>query len=260
MREVAADSTLGASEAQQRFQTALSKAIQDALAATKINPNNYQNWVMLGNVYGIVVPLKIEGAYDNAKTAYDRAIVLNPTNPSLLYVLAQLENAQGNGIAAEETLIQTITLKRDYPQAIFLRSQLQVQLGKAKEALQAAEAAAYFAPNDPTIIFQVGILRSANGDNAGAVAALSRSVELNPQYANARFFLGVMYAISGDYAKAIKELEAVAAISPENAEAVASDLAALRAGKNPFPQSRLGALGIPQKVTEAPQPATTTGQ
>ncbi len=260
MREVAADSTLGASEAQQRFQTALSKAIQDALAATKINPNNYQNWVMLGNVYGIVVPLKIEGAYDNAKTAYDRAIVLNPTNPSLLYVLAQLEIAQGNGIAAEETLIQTITLKRDYTQAIFLLSQLEVQLGKAKEALQAAEAAAYFAPNDPTIIFQVGILRSANGDNAGAVAALSRSVELNPQYANARFFLGVMYAISGDYAKAIKELEAVAAISPENAEAVASDLAALRAGKNPFPQSRLGALGIPQKVTEAPQPATTTGQ
>ncbi len=260
MREIAADDTLGASEAQQRFQTALSKAIQDALAATKMNPNNYQNWVMLGNVYGIVVPLKIEGAYDNAKTAYDRAIALNPTNPSLLYVLAQLEIAQGNGIAAEGVLIQTITLKRDYTQAIFLLSQLMVQLGKAKEALQAAEAAAYFAPNDPTVIFQVGILRSANGDNAGAIAALARSVELNPQYANARFFLGVMYAISGDYAKAIKELETVAAISPENAEAVASDLATLRAGKNPFPQSRLGALGIPQKVSEAPAPATTVGQ
>jgi tetratricopeptide (TPR) repeat protein len=260
MREVAADTTLGASEAQQRFQAALSKAIQDALAATKINPNNYQNWVMLGNVYGIVVPLKIDGAYDNAKTAYDRAIALNPTNPSLLYVLAQLEIAQGNGVAAEETLIQTITLKRDYTQAIFLLSQLEVQLGKAKEALQAAEAAAYFAPNDATVIFQVGILRSANGDTPGAIAALARSVELNPQYANARFFLGVMYAISGDLAKAITELEAVAAISPENAEAVANDLAALRNGKNPFPQSRLGALGIPQKVTEAPAPATTTGQ
>jgi tetratricopeptide (TPR) repeat protein len=260
MREIAADETLGATEAQQRFQATLSKAIQDALAATKINPNNYQNWVMLGNVYGIVVPLKIEGAYDNAKTAYDRAIALNPTNPSLLYVLAQLEIAQGNGVAAEETLIQTITLKRDYTQAIFLLSQLMVQLGKAKEALQAAEAAAYFAPNDASVVFQVGILRSANGDTAGAIAALARSVELNPQYANAHFFLGVMYAISGDYAKAASQLEVVAGISPENATAVATDLAALKAGKNPFPQSRLGALGIPQKVTEAPAPATTVGQ
>ena len=141
-------------------------------------------------------------------------------------------------------------LKNDFTQAIFLLSQLKVQLGQAKEALQAAEAAAYFAPNDPSVVFQVGILRSANGDTVGAIQALARAVDLNPQYANARFFLGVMYAISGDLPKAITAIEAVAALSPENATAVAADLAALRAGKNPFPQSRLGALGIPQKVSE----------
>ena len=255
MREIAADNTLGASEAQQRFQTTLSKAIQDALTATTINPNNYQNWVMLGNVYGIVVPLKIDGAYKNAKDAYARAIALNPTNPNLQLVVAQLEIAQGNGPAAEETLIQAITLKHDFTQAIFLLSQLEVQLGKAKEALQAAEAAAYFAPNDATVVFQVGILRSANGDTAGAIQALARAVDLNPQYANARFFLGVMYAISGDLPKATTAIEGVGALSAENATAVAGDLAALRAGKNPFPQSRLGALGIPQKVTEPTQAA-----
>ncbi len=259
MRQIAADNTLGASDAQQKFQTTLSKAIQDSMTATKLNPNNYQNWVMLGNVYGVVVPLKIDGAYQNAKTAYARAVALNPTNPSLLFVMAQLEIAQGNGAVAEENLIQAITLKHDFTQAIFLLSQLEVQLGKAKEALQAAEAAAYFAPNDPTVVFQVGILRSANGDTAGAIQALARSVELNPQYANARFFLGVMYAIAGDLPKAVTALEGVAALSPENATAIADDLAALRAGKNPFPQSRLGALGIPQKVSEtAPKPAAAT--
>ncbi len=252
MREIAADTTLSASDAQQRFQATLSKAIQDSLTATKLNPNSYQSWVILGNVYGIVVPLKIEGAYQNAKTAYARAIALSPTNPNLLLAQAQLEIAQGNEPAAEEALIQAITLKRDFTQAIFLLSQLQAQLGKAKEALQTAEAAAYFAPNDSTVVFQVGILRSANGDTAGAIAALARAVELNPQHANARFFLGVMYAISGDVPKAIEALEGVSALSPENATAVASDLASLRNGKNPFPQSRLGALGIPQKVTNQP--------
>ncbi|MEK7079754.1 MAG: tetratricopeptide repeat protein [Patescibacteria group bacterium] len=98
-------------------------------------------------------------------------------------------------------------------------------------------------------MFQVGILRSANNDTNGAIVALSRAVELNPQYANARFFLGVMLAIKGQYAEAAAQLEAIGALSDANATSVAADLAQLRAGKNPFPPSRLGALGIPSPVT-----------
>ncbi|MFV0972323.1 tetratricopeptide repeat protein, partial [Klebsiella pneumoniae] len=101
-----------------------------------------------GNVYQSVVSLKIEGSYDAAKAAYDRAIALNPTNPTLPFALAQLEIAQGNAVAAEEALISAIGLKRDYTEAILMLSQLQVQQGKAREALEAAEAAAYFAPNE----------------------------------------------------------------------------------------------------------------
>lgn len=262
MNNVASDTTLAAADAQQQFQQALSGSIEAALTATRLGPNNYQNWAILGNVYQTVVPLNIEGAYENAKSAYDRAVALNPTSPTLPFVLAQLEIANKNPVAAEENLMQAINLKRDYTQAIFLLSQLAVEQGRAREALEAAEAAAYFAPNDPVVLFQVGILRSANGDNPGAIAALSRSKELNPQYANARFFLAVMYGISGQFAQAVTELEGVAALSPENAEAVAADLAALRAGRNPFPPSRLGALGIPQgslnetaRTSGATQPA-----
>ena len=247
MNQIAADQGIAPAEAQQAFQAALSGSIQSALTATQLGPNNYQNWAMLGNVYQTVVPLRIEGAYDNSKTAYERAISLNPTSPVLPYIVAQLEIGQGNAAAAETRLIEAINLKRDYTQAIFLLSQLAVQQGRTAEALQAAEAAAYFAPNDPTVLFQVGILRSANGDNNGAIVALSRAVELNPQYANARYFLGVMYAITGNYTNAVTELEAIAALSPENATAVAADLTALRAGRNPFPPSRLGALGIPPR-------------
>ncbi len=249
MNQIATDTSLAPADAQQAFQTALSGSIQAALTATKLGPNNYQNWAMLGNVYQTVVPLKIDGAYENAKTAYERAVSLNPTSPVLPYVIAQLEIAQGNASAAGERLVEAISLKRDYTQAIYLLSQLEVQQGRAKEALQAAEAAAYFAPNDPVILFQVGILRSANGDTNGAVVALSRAAEINPQYANARFFLAVMLAITGKYGEAAAQLEAIAALSEVNATAVAADLAQLRAGKNPFPPSRLGALGIPSPVT-----------
>jgi len=246
MNQIAGDTTLSQAEAQSQFQAALSGAIEAALAATRVAPNNYQNWTMLGNVYQTVVPLRIEGSYENAKAAYDQAVALNPTSPVLPYVIAQLEIARQNPEAAGTALMQAISLKRDYTQAIFLLSQLEVQQGRAREALEAAEAAAYFAPNDPAVLFQVGILRSANGNNQGAIQALARAVELNPQYANARFFLGVMHAITGNYQEATVQLEAVAALSPENAQAIAADLAAVRAGRNPFPPSRLGALGIPQ--------------
>jgi tetratricopeptide (TPR) repeat protein len=259
MRQIAADTSLTPSDAQQQFQAALTGGIQAGTTATRLWPKDYQNWVMLGNVYETVVPLNIEGAYDNAKAAFVQAETLAPTNPNLPFVLAQLEIAKGNGAAAEADLVQAITLKRDYTQAIFLLSQLQAQEGKAKEALQAAEAAAYFAPNDPTVLFQVGILRSANGNTDGAIDALSHAVQVNPQYANAHFFLGVMYALKGELDKALTELNTVAAFSPDNAKAVASDIASLQAGKNPFPPSRLGALGIPQTtVSDATAPAAKT--
>ena len=246
MNQIATDTTLTPSDAQTQFQAALSQSIQAAESATQLEPNNYQNWAVLGSVFQTVVPLRIEGAHANAKAAYERAMALNPSNPTLPYVAAQLEIAQGDNAAAEQYLMKSIGLKRDYTQAIFLLSQLQVAAGRAREALEAAEAAAYFAPNDPTVQFQVGLLRSGTGDTNGAIQAFSKAVEVNPQYANARFFLAVSYAIKGDYPSALAQLETVSALSPENAAAVAGDIAILKAGRNPFPPSRLGALGIPQ--------------
>ncbi|HWH07141.1 MAG TPA: tetratricopeptide repeat protein [Candidatus Paceibacterota bacterium] len=255
MNQIANNAELAPADAQQQFQAALSGSVEAALAATRIAPNNYENWALLGNVYQAVVPLEIDGAYENAQTAYARAVELNPTNPTLQFVMAQLEIAQNDPAAAEEHLMQAIGLKRDYTEAIFLLSQLQVAQGKSAEALEAAEAAAYFAPNDPAVLFQLGILRSGTGDTQGAIAALSRAVELNPQFANARFFLAVAYATAGQFAPAAEQLEAVAALSPENAQSVAADLAVLRQGRNPYPASRFGALGIPQVPVAETAPA-----
>jgi len=247
MNQIANDSKLSPSEAQQQFQAALSNGIAAATAATQLSPNNFQNWVSLASVYQTVVPLKIDGAYQNAKDAYTKALALSPTDPTLDYALAQLEIAHGDLAAATIDLTNAIGLKRDYTQAILLLSQLQVQQGKAQEALQAAEAAAYFAPNDQNVLFQVGILRSGTGDYDGAIQALSHAVEVNPQYANARFFLAVAYAAKGELSQAEAQLEAIAALSAQNAQAVAADIASLKAGKNPFPPAKLGtATNIPQ--------------
>jgi tetratricopeptide (TPR) repeat protein len=258
MNEIASSEALSPTEAQQQFQTALSAAVSAAVAATQRGPDNYQNWLALGGVYQSVVPLKITGAFDAAKDAYAKAAALAPSNPTIPYTLAQLDIANGDAVTAQTDLLAAIALKQDYTQAILLYSQLQIQLGKANEALQAVESAIYFAPNDPATLFEAGILRLGTGDKAGAIQALSHAVTLNPQYANARYFLAVAEANSGDTAAAIKDLQAVAALSDENAKAVDADLTALQGGQNPWPASRLKTLGVPFAPVEEPSDTAAT--
>ncbi len=241
LQQIAASTTLAAADASKAFQSSLSTGINAALTATRLNQSDYQSWILLGNLYASVVPLNVQGAYDNAKTAYQKAAVLSPTDPTIPYMLAQLEIANKNNAGAEADLKTAIGLKQDYTQAIFLLSQIEVANGNVKGALAAAEAAAYFTPNDPNILFQVGILSAASGDMNTAIVALSASVAANPQFANARYFLSAVYAKQGDYKSALTQLQAVAALSSANAEALTSQIAALEAGKDPFPANLLAA-------------------
>lgn len=242
---IAASTTLSKTAAQQAYQAALSSGINAALTATSIDPTDYQSWVLLGNLYAQAVPLGISGAYDSAKTAYDKAVALNPTNPQIPYVIAQLDIANKDTKSAQDELKQAINLKQDYTAAIFLLSQLEVQDGNVKDALNAALAAAYFTPNDPNILFQVGVLYAAQNDLTNAAAALSAAVDANPQFANARYFLAVVYAKQGDMKDALAQMQAIAALSDANAKAVATQLTSLAAGKDPFPKNLLSASSTP---------------
>jgi len=247
LNQIVNSTTMPATEAQQAFQTALSSGINAALTATQLEPSNYQNWLALGNLYAQAVPLGVSGAYDNAKTAYEKAKTLNPTNPQIFFIIAKLDIANKDFKAAKSDLKAAISLKQDYTSAIFLLSQLEVQDGNVKEALSAALAAAYFTPNNPDILFQVGILYAAMDDFTNAAAALSLSVTANPQFANARYFLSAVYAKQGNMKDALAQMQAIAAMSDENAKAVSSQLAALAAGKNPFPANLLSVSSTPVK-------------
>lgn len=242
---IAASTTMTAADAQQAFQSELSAGINAALTATRLAPKDYQAWVALGNLYAQAVPLKVTGAYDSAKSAYDTAAKLSPTNPQIPYIIAQLAIANKDTVLAQQELKDAIALKQDYTAAIFLLSQLEVQAGNLKDALAAAEAAAYFTPNDPNILFQVGLLRAASNDLPGSVQALSAAIAANAEFANARYFLAAVYAKQGDMSDAEAQLQAIAAYSTENSTAVAPLIANLQAGKDPFPANILSASSTP---------------
>ncbi|MFZ2500983.1 MAG: tetratricopeptide repeat protein [Minisyncoccia bacterium] len=244
---IISSTTTDKATAQREYQAALSSGINAAMTAANLNASDYQNWLTLGSLYAQAVPLGVSGAYDSAKTAYGKAVALNPTNPQIHYIVAQLNIANKNSKAAQDDLKAAIMLKQDYTDAIFLLSQLEVQEGNVKDALTTALAAAYFTPNNPAILFQVGVLYAAQGDFTNAILALSSAINANPQFANARYFLSAVYAKLGDTEDALIQMKAIAAMSNENAQAVVSQLKALEAGKNPFPANLLSVSPPPVK-------------
>jgi cytochrome c-type biogenesis protein CcmH/NrfG len=217
------------------FQTVLASAISNVQKAIEIDDKNYQNWAMLGRVYGSVVPLGVEGAYESAQRSYDKALKLNPHNPEIFLTLARLELARDKDDidGAKEFIGKALDKKNNYTEAIFLLSQLEIQVGNIEGAIKSVEAAVVIDPNNPAFFFQLGLLQTNAGDNEKAIFALERAIELNSQYSNAMYFLGVNYFQTGRTADAIEQFEIVLGLNPDNAD-VKAILENLEAGNDPF--------------------------
>lgn len=220
-------------EVRNRFQQTLGTTVEAALSATEAAPQDYRNWLVLARVYQAVVPVGIEGAYENAVRAYERAEELNPKAPILPLSRARLEIVRGNDAEARTQLERAIALKRNYTEAIFLLSQIQVREGNVPEAIRSVESAALLDPNNPLLFFQLGLLQYDQRNFDGTIGALERAVALNESYANARYFLGLAYAETGRPADAISQFERVQELNPDNQE-VAVILENLRAGAPPL--------------------------
>ncbi|HVU06323.1 MAG TPA: tetratricopeptide repeat protein [Candidatus Paceibacterota bacterium] len=230
------DTKISQTEAQSKFQSLLGTAIQAAQAAVAADPTDYRNYMTLGRVFEAVVPLNIEGAYDNAKKAYEQALALNPQSPEVYLVMARLEVAKKDNDAAKADIDEALKLKNDYADAIYLLSQIQISENDVDEAIKSVSAVATLSPSDPGIFFQLGLLYYSKRDYQNSTLALERAVALNPQYANAKYFLGLSYYLTGAKDKSLQEFQDLAASNPDSQE-VKSAIAALEAGKSPVPAS-----------------------
>lgn len=230
------DKNISQSEAQAKFQTLLASAIQAAQAAVAQDKTNYQNYMTLGRVFEAVLPLKIEGAYDNAKKAYMDALALNPDSPEIYLVLGRMEVANGKNDAAKEYIGKALQKKSDYADAIYLLSQIYIAENDVANAIKSVSAVATLSPSDSGIFFQLGLLYYSQKNYANAILALERAVSLNPQYANAKYFLGLSYYFTGAKDKALTQFEDIEKTNPENAD-IKSAIANLKAGKAPVAAS-----------------------
>ncbi|MFT5179590.1 MAG: tetratricopeptide (TPR) repeat protein [Candidatus Paceibacteria bacterium] len=234
-----------------QFRNALSNAVAGGQAALDYDPTNYLNYVILGDIYQTIVPLGVEGAYEQSKTLYNSAIEINSNNPSLNLSLARLELANGNADAAREEIGKALSKKVDYTDAIFLLSQIDVSEGKTSDAIANVESAAVIKPNDPIVFFQLGLLRYSNEEFEIAVSAFERAVILNPVYSNAKYFLGLSYDRVGKTEDAIAQFEDLQILNQGNEE-VNFILENLKQGNTPFTGAEAPIDSQPENRDELP--------
>jgi len=219
--KILANKNLPKEELRLRFLSQTDSAIKAALAATAIDPLNYQNWLALGRVYQALVPLGIDQAYEQAQVAFKKAQTLNPTSPSILLdYFAQLEINKKNISKAKNYATQSLDVKNNYPQAVSLLSQIDIQEGNPDIAARRLEKflAVYPQFADSGLYFQLGYLKYKSGLYQPAAVALARAVTLTPNFANAKYFLGLSLNQLGDRLGALKQFQEIQKYNPDNQE------------------------------------------
>ena len=212
------------------LQTTLSQTIAEGLAAVSIDSGDYQNWLTLAQAYHQLGGQGLNGAYDNARAAYEKSAAANPSNPLPLMGAAQVAILQSDASSSLAYLSKALALKPDLAAAYYLRSQVEAGEGSNAAALEDARSAVALVPQDPLGWYNLGaVLYSAN-DASDAAIALKQAIALSNNYANALFLLSLALENSGDHLGAIDAMQKVVALNPSNTTAL-SALAQLQAQK-----------------------------
>jgi tetratricopeptide (TPR) repeat protein len=212
------------------------QAVAYATKARDLEPENYVNWIVLGQTYQLSVPLKITGAYESAQYAYTEALRRNPLNPRIGLLLASLEVDRGNLEGARSYVLQTISMKPNYLDAYAFLTQIEVNLKNLPGAIQSQTLVTQINPTDPNAFFQLGLLQYYSQDFKGATASFEKTLSLASDYANAKYYLGLTYELTGNRPKAIDMFVDLAKTNPDNQE-VQAILKSLQAGISPFSQA-----------------------
>ena len=142
------------------LQASFDQAVNGAQLATSFNPNNYLNFQLLGSVYQAVGSLGVKDAYSKAIEAYKTASLLNPLNPGLKLSMAGASFVDGKVKEAEKYANESLSLKKDYIDALVTLSQILKSEGNNADALTYAQAALSLSPANKDLIQYVNSFKT----------------------------------------------------------------------------------------------------
>lgn len=170
--------------------------------------------------------LAAEGAYEEAITAYNAALELNPHLAEAYYWRGRAYLAIGDDDAAtadyEQAIIEYSAIIEENPNdadAYNGRGTVHRSLRDYEDAISDFTEAIGINPDVAEYYYNRGRAYASLGNNEQAIDDFSRSIELNETYVDAYYRRALVFTAIGDYDSAINDYTSVIDLEPENAQA-----------------------------------------
>ncbi|HEY0964270.1 MAG TPA: tetratricopeptide repeat protein [Candidatus Paceibacterota bacterium] len=203
-------------EDQQRFLATAGQAIELANYAITLDPSNPDAHATLADILIILAAAGIDDAENRANGKLEDARWRDPLNPGYdlmgAYMAVQL-NDLGQ---AKERINKALQLKRNFSEALFLSSQIDIREGNIDGAIGTTQAIISLEPNNPTRYYQLGVLYAAKKDNDSAIAAYEAAISRDQDFANARYMLALSLIDAKRLDDALAQLRIVQQTNQDN--------------------------------------------
>jgi tetratricopeptide (TPR) repeat protein len=174
------------------------ECLEKAVALEPHNPAHYGN---LGIAYRALK------RYDDAATAFRRAIADQPTPPMFSNLGLALKDG-GRTEEALEAFNQALSIRPDYATALFNRANLLLELGRLLEAKSDYARVVALNPADAGAWCKMGVAHFDLAEMDDAQACFDRALVAQPNYPEARRNRAMVWLTRHDYARGWPEWEA----------------------------------------------------
>ncbi len=194
----------------------LDKAVACYREAVAINPGFVEAYVGLG------FALAGRQHDEQASTALNRALSIDPANADAHYMLGTLSKAGNNRDGAIRHFTKALELKPDFEFAYRDFFDFLLQSGQIEEAKSLIKKGILVFPESAEFHFLLGNLLFNQQDFEGAISCHARAAALEPTAAISHKILGDAYRNLGHHQKAAGCYESAILLAPDDAQAHAS--------------------------------------
>jgi len=153
--------------------------------------------------------------FDEAKSALERSVELQPKEPPYLLALGIAWLRKGDLFEAEKLFRRVLELQPNNAQGQLHLGYVLLNQKKYAEARTWLEKSARPGAAIPEVFYYLGLVAQEQNDDARAIVLFEKAVQQLPSYAHARIALGSSYMRLKNYVRARQELETAVKLDPD---------------------------------------------
>jgi serine/threonine protein kinase/Tfp pilus assembly protein PilF len=195
----------------------VAEAVAEAREATRIDPQNFAGWFLLGN---ITRKAGDRTAKIEATVHYTTCLSLRPDfwSPYLNRGLARFELEEY--VAAEADLSRAIELQPNAGESYLYRAHARECVGKYRDALADLEKALANGVSPVRVYLERSTVRERLGDRTGAEQDMAKGLMLHPEDAQGWIARGLAKEKRGEWKGAVSDFAEAAKLDPRSRQAI----------------------------------------